>query len=330
MTPRKRILYLFPDRSSEMDYAWEHDVFWPDYEKAAEEAGLGFGVANPEHIIISGKEAYWKDERLSWDRDVIVYDIRPDPAYELDLWQGISVVRSLAALGFWPAIPLSAAILFNDKFATAEALADSPIPTIPAVRINAGRDIHKLNYQALVPDEWFPLFVKPASWGRGLGCVRCPDRATLDALLGLASGSGPAMLIQPSVGEVTADIRVVVVEGEIVAMYDRIPGADSHVANISRGGSFAERQTLDAPILELVEMINSRFDLPYLCVDLLAAADGRLWFSEIELDGAVAGLFGDPEAMKRVVGRRFRAYADRLDDHVARRRRAIRAVGRPQ
>jgi hypothetical protein len=44
---------------------------------------------------------------------------------------------------------------------------------------------------------------------------------TLDAVLGLAAGSGACMLIQPSVGEVAADVRVVVIEGEIVAVSDR-------------------------------------------------------------------------------------------------------------
>jgi hypothetical protein len=43
---------------------------------------------------------------------------------------------------------------------------------------------------------------------------------TLDAVLGLAAGSGACMLVQPSVGEVAADVRVVI-EGEIVAVSDR-------------------------------------------------------------------------------------------------------------
>jgi hypothetical protein len=103
-------------------------------------------------------------------------------------------------------------------------------------------------------------------------------------------------------------------------MYDRVPGAQSHVANLSRGGSVAERVTLDAPVDALVRLISRRFDISYLCIDLLMAADGRIWLSELELDGAVSALFGDPEAMKRVVGRRFQAYAERLDRHLSRQR----------
>lgn len=317
---KKRILYIFPDRDSEMEYIWERDAFWPDYRRQAEQVGMDFGVANPEHIMIAGREAFWKQEPLHPARDILVYDIRPEPPLTTDLWSSISLVRSLETLGFWSAIPLQEAVLFNDKFATAEALSDSPIPIIPSVRVVAGRDIHKLDYQRLVPDSWFPVFVKPASWGRGLGCVRCGDRATLDAVMGLASGSDATMLIQPSVGEVKADIRVVVIEGEIVAMYDRVPGAQSHVANLSRGGSVVERVTLDAPVDALVRLISRRFDISYLCIDLLMAADGRIWLSELELDGAVSALFGDPEAMKRVVGRRFQTYAERLDRHLSRQR----------
>ncbi|MDS1271525.1 hypothetical protein RIF23_14595 [Lipingzhangella sp. LS1_29] len=267
---------------------------------------------------MSDGKAYWQSQRLDPEWDIIVYDIRSGPTHQVDLWQNLTTVRSLDSLGFWSAIPLSEALLFNDKFATAEALRDAPLPVIPSVRLTAGRDIHRLGHGDLIPDAWFPVFIKPVSWGRGLGCVRCADRPTLDAVLGLASGSGAAMLVQPSVGEIAADVRVVVVEGEIVAVYDRVPGEGSHVANISRGGSFSERTEIEPAVRELVDLVYARYDLSYLCIDLLRTSDGALWFSEVEPDGAVSALFGDPEALLRVVGTRFRAYAARLDAHLAR------------
>jgi hypothetical protein len=314
---RKRILYLFPDLSSPEARRWEQEDFWPVYHRAAAEAGMDLAVADPEHVLITGDTAYWRDEPLHPARDIVVYDARTEPVHEPALWWGLSVARCLRALGFWLAIPLDRAVLTNDKFATARELAGSPVPVIPSVRVNAGRDLDRLGYQRLVPDSWFPVFVKPVSWGRGLGCVRCPDRATLDAVLGLASGSAASMLVQPSVGVVTADLRVVAVEGEIVAMYDRIPGSDSHVANVSRGGQVRERDTVEQPVRDLVTLVHRRFDLPYVCVDLLRTAAGELWFSELEADGAVTGLFSDIETVTRVVGGRFRAYADRHDRHLS-------------
>lgn len=316
---RKRILYLFPDRGSSRDRAWEQDYFWPVYQRAADEVGLDFGVANPEHVIMRGREAYWNGEPLRPERDIVVYDVRSEPVHEVDLWSSITLVGSLEALGFWLAIPLSAAIVCNDKFATAEVLADSPIPIIPSVRVNTGRDVHKLDYHRLIPEDWFPVFVKPASWGRGLGCARCPDRTTLDALLGLASGSGACMLVQPSVGEVISDLRVVVIDGKIAAMYDRIPGNGSHVANVSRGGTARERTSVEPSVQELVELVTERFAVPYVCIDLLRTASGDLWFSELELDGAVSGLFSNAEAVRRVVGGRFESYAAGLEEHLRRR-----------
>ena len=313
---RKRILYLFPDRGSAADATWEREAFWPVYRHAADEAGLDFGVANPEHIVLAGARAYWRDERLRPDRDIVVYDVRSEPVHEVDLWSGITAARCLESLGFWLAIPLAEAVRSNDKFATAEALNDSPVPVIPSVRVTTGRDLGRLDYQRLVPDAWFPVFVKPSSWGRGLGCVRCPDRATLDAVLGLASGSGACMLVQPSVGTVVADLRVVVVEGEIVAMYDRMPGDGSHVANVSRGGQVRERTAVPEAVRQLVGLVGDRFGLPYVCVDLLRTDRGELWFSELEADGAVSALFDRPDLVKRVVGGRFRAYAERLDKHL--------------
>ncbi|MFL6110520.1 MAG: RimK family alpha-L-glutamate ligase, partial [Catenulispora sp.] len=281
-----------------------------------DDVGMDFGVADPEHLVMTADGVHWNGERLAPERDVIVYDIRSEPVHEIDLWSSITAVRSLEALGFWLAIPLATAIACADKFATAELLADSPIPVIPSVRITTGRDIHRLRYHHLIPDSWFPVFAKPASWGRGLGCVRCPDRPTLDAVLGLASGSGACMLVQPAIGEVVSDLRVAVVGGEVVAAYDRIPGDSSHVANVSRGGSVRERTSLDPEIHELVRLVDERLRLPYVCIDLLCTADGRTWFSELEPDGAVSGLFSNPDAVRRVVGGRFRAYAAGLDTHL--------------
>jgi glutathione synthase/RimK-type ligase-like ATP-grasp enzyme len=320
----KRVFYLFPDRSSATLAAWERDVFWPVYERMAHAIGLDFAVAVPEHVLLRDGAAYWQGERLRPDRDMVVYDVRSEPMHEPDIWSSLTLVRSLEAQGFWLAIPLSTALLCNDKFATTEALADSPIPVIPSVRVNAGRDLNRLSYQEMIPDDWFPAFVKPASWGRGLGAVRCPDRGSLDALLGLASGSGATMLVQPSVGDVVTDTRVVAVEGEIVFAFDRVGAVGSHVANLSRGGRWEVRSDVEDPVRELVEFVHRRLDLPYECIDVLRTADGGLWFSELEADGSFAGLFGDQDAVARIVGGRFRAYARRHDLHLRRGAAAAR------
>ena len=277
--------------------------------------------------MLSAGLAYWNGAPLDPARDIIVHDIRSGPVHDVDLWTSITLVRSLEALGFWTAIGLDDAILFNDKHATAVELADSPVPVIPSVRVTTGRDTDRLPYQEFVPDDWFPVFTKPASWGRGLGCVLCPDRATLDAVLGLASGSGACMLVQPSVGEVVADTRVVAVEGHVVAAYDRIPTSSSHVANVSRGASVRPRAYVEQALHELVTLVHERFDLPYVCVDVLVNARGELHLSELELDGAVSALFDDPEAMDRVVGGRFRAYAARLERHTRERTLTATPVG---
>jgi hypothetical protein len=107
------------------------------------------------------------------------------------------------------------------------------------------------------------------------------------------------------------------VEGEIAAMYDRLPGQGAHVANVSRGGETRERTSVESEVHALVDLVHRRFDLPYVCIDLLRTTTGELWFSELEADGAVSGLFGRPESVKRVVGGRFRAYAERHDRHLS-------------
>lgn len=291
-------------------------MFWPQYRKAAETVGMDFDVAAPEHLLLTDDQAHWRDERLFPARDLIVHSPRANPRHQVDLWSALTTARSLEALGFWLAIPFESSIVLNDKFATLAALRDSPVPPIPSVRVTAGRDVHRIDCRRFVPESWYPVFVKPASWGRGLGCVRCPDADTLDAALGLASGSDTTMVVQPSVGEIVADTRVVVVEGIVVAMYDRVPEGTSHTANVSRGGRVRPRTELEEPVAELVATVQREFALPYVCIDLLRTTDGRLWLSELEPDGAVTALFDRPEEATRVIGERFRAYARRHDRHL--------------
>lgn len=312
--PRRRILYVFPDRSSELLRRYEEGEFWVDYRTAADRVGLDFAVAAPDHVGIGHDGvAYWAGEPLSPGRDIIVYGVRTGPTHQVDLWTGLSLMLSLRALGFWLAIPLDAAMLLNDKFATVAAFAGSPIPVIPTARITAGRDVHRFDTRQLVPDEWFPVFVKPTSWSGGQGCVPCDDRPTLDSLLGLASGSGTGVVVQPQLPEVVSDIRVVAVESEIVAVLDRRPRPGAHVANVTRGGSFSVRETIDSRVADLVKLATDRLGLPYLCVDLLETANGDLWLSELEADGAVSRLLCPEELLMHVVGTRFSAYERRLD-----------------
>ncbi|MEV0328169.1 hypothetical protein CA850_14400 [Micromonospora echinospora] len=314
----QRILYLFPDRSSELLRAYEEQEFWPDYAAGAARAGLDFVVAPPDHVAISDGVAYYRDDALSPDRDIVVYGVRTGPTHISDLWTGISVATCLEAMGFWLPIPIGAGILLNDKYATLASFADSPVPVIPTVRLTADRDVHRIGQHRLVPDEWFPVFVKPTAWSGGQGCVPCADRASLEAVLGLAAGSGTGIVVQPCLADVVADTRAIVVEGRIVAAVDRRPKPGSHVANVSRGGSFTVRRDLEPAVHELARMVSDRLDLPYVCIDILRTADGGLWLSELEADGAVSRLLFPPDTVHEVVATRFAAYARRHELQAAR------------
>lgn len=324
---RRRILYLFPDRSSKMLREYEEGEFWVDYRAAADRVGLEFDVAAVDHISIAGKTAYWRDEALSPERDIVIYGVRTGPTHKIDLLTGLSIMMALERLGFWLPIPLDVGLLLNDKFATLAALTDSPAPIIPTVRLTADRDVHRLGHERLVPDDWFPVIVKPTSWSGGLGCVPCPDRSALRSILGLAAGAVTGVVIQPRIPDVVADTRVVVVEGAIVAMVDRIPAKDEHVANVSRGGTYKVREEIDPRVHDLVEMITDRLDISYVCIDLLTTASGELRLCELEADGAVSRLLCPQAMVHEIVGKRFAAYERRLTAHVATRGTNGRVAG---
>lgn len=83
----------------------------------------------------------------------------------------------------------------------------------------------------------FPLIVKPAGWGGGLGVNLARNWSDLKGLLGLASGAEAAMVVQPALdASKLVDYRVYYVDGEPHTVLARQPREGEVIANLSRGG----------------------------------------------------------------------------------------------
>lgn len=82
------------------------------------------------------------------------------------------------------------------------------------------------------------------------------------------------------------DLRAVLV-GDYAEAYAR-ENPFNFRANLAAGGKSAPR-VLDEPLLRFCRAVMARGRFPYAHVDLLLAADGRCYLSEIALDGGITG-----------------------------------------
>jgi hypothetical protein len=310
----KAIYWVFPDRSSQQQRLVEHAHYWAEYATAAGTAGLELGVVSPEALETSVKSDGRASVRVhgvpaSPASTIFVTELYVFPHQVVDALVQMTTFKVLELAGFYLPIPPDLSLVMNDKLATVLAFRGSPVPPLPCVRIVSGRDYDGHDLTSLLDGLAFPLAVKPASWGAGVGFAVARDVRDLRALLGLASGSDCAVVLQPLVGGEVADYRVYFVGGEAHTVLVRRPRPGELLANLNRGAR-AEFVELPGELESAAEHARQKLGLPYFCVDYLFDGE-RFWLSEVELDGGTPWV--DRERTRRILHDRFVAYDEAHD-----------------
>ena len=292
----------------------EQAHYWDQYAAAAAKAGLELRVVSPEAVDVTiagdGTASVRVDGSLTSPASTIfVTELYVFPHQVVDTLAQMTTFKALELAGFYLPIPPDLSLVMNDKAATVLYLRLSPVPALPCVRIVSGRDYDGHDLDSLLDGLAFPLAVKPASWGAGVGFAVARDLNDLRALLGLASGSDCAVVLQPlATGEV-ADYRVYFVGGEPHTVLVRRPQPGELLANLNRGAR-AEFVELPDELEPAAEHAVQTIGLPYFCVDYLFDGE-RFWLSEVELDGGTPWV--DRERSRRILHDRFAAYDEAHD-----------------
>lgn len=311
----RRISWIYPDRGTAWQRQFEDDGVWDGYRKHAADLGLELTLNKPEEVAIDATDArqpkvYLKGERVTPEDTLFVTSLWSLPHQTQDVVGQLFLYTNLERLGFYLPIPPRMSYIGVDKTATLLHLADSPVPLLPTVRVVGGREGMTGHYDpALVPLE-YPMIVKPAYWGMGLGVAVVHNVHDLRGMIGLAGGSDTALVAQPYY-EGAREMRVYVVEGRAHTVLDGRKEGYCLMVTKTVGGQH-ERAYVE-PSEELsaaVEYAVSRFPgVPYFTLDFIQQGD-RLWVSEVEFDGAVG--FSLDEEQNRVAGElvrdRFTAY----------------------
>ncbi|HEU5109263.1 MAG TPA: hypothetical protein VFT95_12030, partial [Micromonosporaceae bacterium] len=282
--------------------------YWELYRAAARSCGLDYAIHDPSSIVvdaIGGTQAavFVAGEQVNPADTLFVTDLYTLPQHIPDTFKQISAFTVLEQLGFYLPVPPQLSLIANDKLATALYLADCPVAPIPTFRFGTGRDESIIGAASLAALP-YPVVVKPAGWGAGLGILLAEDESQVRAIASLAGGADCDLVCQPFLGAGTEDYRLYFVEGQVHTTMRRVPSPGEVVANVMRGGR-AEYVDLPAGLTEAAEYLGEKLAIPFFCADFLF--DGQEFhLSEIELDG----LYGLDQAGRNtgLLEARFAAY----------------------
>ncbi len=310
----RRMCWVFPDRESTRTGAMWRYYFWDAYAEVAREMGLTWERIAPDAIVVDGMDrakprVFVDDELVTPEDTLFVTALYSLPYQSMDIFNQFAVYAVLEQLGFYLPFPPALSPIANDKLATMLFFADSPMPTIPTVRIGTGRDIGKHGYEVALDNLTYPAIVKPAGWCGGGGVNLANSAEDLRGLATLAQGGDTTLVAQPYLGHGTVDYRVYVIDGKAHPyVLRRTPHGNSPVSNASRGGIMDYLPT-PPELAEAVGYFAGRLPIPFFCADFLH--DGRqFWFSELEPDGVIAPDFDDPQRTRQtdITRARFEAY----------------------
>src|SRR5690606_2780126 len=279
----------------------EDEGLWERYRRVAGRLGLRVSVHAPETVSVDARVplAYLDGEPVTPTEAIFITDLYALPHQTVDVCNQVTLFTVLEQLGFHLPIPPSIACLTAEKAATLLFLRDCPAPPVPSVRICAGRDGARAHYLPALAGLAFPLLVKPAYWGTGIGVCVVRDLDAFQGVVSLAGGSDTALIVQPYFEDVV-DYRVYLIEGRPHAALRTEKAGGRRVAG------YVE---VPEELRKAVSWISSRLPLPYLAVDFLFDGE-RFWLSEVEPDGAVEP--SDDGLGDALVMRRFQAYLKAL------------------
>lgn len=185
----------------------------------------------------------------------------------------MAIVRQLESLGVVVINTSDAMLMAADKFTSQQLLARHGVPTPRTVLLKSSHEV-----DTVARELGFPLVVKTVRGTLGRGVTLCRDEESLRSLLDMMRCTGATSdlllqeLVSPSVGK---DLRVLVIDGRIVACMERYSEKGNFKANFTLGGSV--RPHLVTPEIERLALRTAKLcGLDIAGIDLLFGPEGLL------------------------------------------------------
>ncbi|GAA1925303.1 hypothetical protein GCM10009716_36930 [Streptomyces sodiiphilus] len=313
-TAARRLCWIYPDRGTAEQREMEARNVWDGYRAVAGDLGLEMSLHKPEEIAIDARDPrrprfYLNGDQVTPEDTIFVTYLYSLPHQAPDVANQVMLYTNLEQAGFYLPIPPRIAYIGRDKLATMLFLADCPVPALPSVRIGTGRSAMSAHYDIALSGLTYPLIVKPAYWGMGLGTSVVTNIHDLRGVIGMAGGADVPVVVQPYFENVSEG-RVYVIDGKPHTILRGRKEGYCMMAVRATGGKI-HREYLDSlpELEEAVAYAARRLRTAYFTLDFLHDGE-RYWIHEIEPDGAVgfSQNADQGDVAYRVIHDRFAAY----------------------
>lgn len=234
--------------------------------EAAENRGHKVEIIDPLKCdIIIEKEKpsiYYKDRYLDYV-DAIIPRIGASITF-----YGCAVVRQFEEMGVFTISPSDSILKSRDKLRSLQSLSKAGIGMPKTVFTNYSRDIEEVIEHV----GGTPLIIKLLEGTQGLGVVLAETQNAAQSVLEAFNGLQARVIVQEFIKEAKgADLRALVVDGQVVGAMKRQGKAGEFRSNLHRGGS-ANIITLDDEELKVALSAAKVLKLPVCGVDMLQSA----------------------------------------------------------
>ena len=240
---------------------------------------------------------YYKDRYLDYV-DAIIPRIGASVTF-----YGCAVVRQFEMMGVFTICTSDAIQRSRDKLRSFQRLSKAGIGMPKTVFTNYSRDVEEVIEHV----GGTPVIIKLLEGTQGLGVVLAETRNAAESVLEAFNGLQARVIVQEFIKEAGgADLRALVVDGQVVGAMKRQGKDGEFRSNLHRGGS-AKVLKLDHDELKLAMNASRALKLPVCGVDMLQSSRGPLI---LEVN-STPGLEGIEGATGRNIARSIIHYIER-------------------
>lgn len=269
--------------------------------KEGEKRGHDMEVIDPLKCdIIIEKEKptiYYKDRYLDYV-DAIIPRIGASVTFF-----GCAVVRQFEMMGVFSTVTSDAIIRSRDKLRSFQRLSKAGIGMPKTVFTNYSRDVEEVIEHV----GGTPVIIKLLEGTQGLGVVLAETKNAAESVLEAFNGLQARVIVQEFIKEAKgADIRALVVDGQVVGAMKRQGKEGEFRSNLHRGGN-ANIIKLNTDELKVAMRASKALKLPVCGVDMLQSERGPLL---LEVN-STPGLEGIEGATGRNIARAIITFIER-------------------
>lgn len=217
---------------------------------------------------------------------------------------GSAVIRHFESMGVPTVLSSDALLRARDKLSCLQILSQNGIPVPQTLMVNNYSQFPLLHNKIAE----FPKIIKLMSGTHGLGVLKADDPKMLESLLEAFYGMKQKVLLQEFVKEAAGmDVRIFIVDGEIVASMQRRAKEGEFRSNLHRGGKATLTDLSEEEKNVALDCVKA-LGLQVAGVDILRSSEGPL---VLEVN-ASPGLEGIEGITKIDIAKKIVQFAERL------------------